>query len=66
LAATSGLRGWEELSRMEYFRIETEALRRAHQPIEDGNHYGIAVRYASGSVLTGIRLQLRLGMQVED
>jgi hypothetical protein len=34
--------------------------------LEDGGHHGIALHDGSGSVLTGIRLELRLGMAVTD
>ena len=58
LAATSGSRGCEGLSRPEYFRTRIRSTKRARQLIEDGNYYGIAVHDASGSILAGIRLQL--------
>jgi hypothetical protein len=56
----------ETIRRTEYYRTEFEALRRARQLLEDGDHHGIALHDGSGSVLTGIRLGLRLGMAVTD
>ena len=54
----------EAVKRSEYYRTEFEAMRRARQLLEDGDHHGIALHDASGSVLTGIRLELKLGMAV--
>jgi len=54
------------MTRTEYFRTEFEALKRARQLIEDGDRHGIAVHDSSGSVLGGVRLQLKLGMQAAD
>jgi hypothetical protein len=34
--------------------------------LEEGDHHGIAVHDGMGEVLTGIRLELKLGMQVAD
>ena len=48
----------EAMQRSEYFRTEFEALRRARQLLEDGDHHGIAVHDESGSILTGVLLQL--------
>jgi len=56
----------EAVKRSEYYRTEFEATRRARQLLEDGDHHGIALHDASGSVLTGIRLELKLGMAVTD
>jgi hypothetical protein len=52
------------VERAEYFRTEFEAMNRARQLLEDDDHYSVAVHDGSGSRLTGIRLQLKLGMQV--
>ena len=56
----------EAVKRSEYYRTEFEAMRRARQLLEDGDHHGIALHDASGSVLTGIRLELKLGMAVTE
>jgi hypothetical protein len=56
----------EAIKRTEYYRTEFEALRRARELLEDGDHQGIALHDASGSVLTGIRLELMLGMAATD
>jgi hypothetical protein len=56
----------ETIRRTEYYRTEFEARRRARQLLEDGDHHGIALHDGSGSVLTGIRLELSLGMAVTD
>jgi hypothetical protein len=56
----------EAVKRSEYYRTEFEAMRRARQLLEDGDHHGISLHDASGSVLTGIRLELKLGMAVTD
>jgi hypothetical protein len=56
----------EAAKRSEYYRTEFEAMRRARQLLEDGDHHGIALHDGSGSVLTGIRLELKLGMAVTD
>ena len=52
--------------RTEYYRTEFEALQRARQLLEDGDHHGIALHDGGGSVLTGIRLELKLGLAVTD
>jgi hypothetical protein len=56
----------EAVRRTEYYGTEFEALRRARQLLEKGDHHGIALHDGSGAVLTGIRLELRLGMAVTD
>jgi len=53
-------------TRTEYYLSEFEALKRAPQLLEDGNHHGIAIHDGSGSVLTGIRLELKLGLVATD
>jgi hypothetical protein len=58
--------GREEAKRTEYFCTEFEALRRARELFEGGDHHGIAVCGGDGRVLGGIRLQLKLGMQFID
>jgi hypothetical protein len=66
LAATTGAGGHEGVTRTEYFRTEYEALQRARQLIEDGDHHAVSLCDSSGSVLAGIRLQLMLGAAVAD
>jgi len=63
--ATSA-RDREIVQRTEYFRTEFEALRRARQLLENGDHHGIAVHYDSGSILTGVLLQLKLGAAMAE
>lgn len=62
----TGARGRERVQRTEYFRTEFEALRRARELIEDDDHHAVAVHDGSGSVLTGILLQLKLGAAIAD
>jgi hypothetical protein len=52
--------------RTEYFGTEFEALRRARQLLEDGDHHGIVVHDDAGTILTGILLQLKLGAVIAD
>jgi hypothetical protein len=54
------------MQRSEFFRTEFEALRRARQLLEDGDHHGIAVHDDSGSILTGVLLQLKLGAAMAE
>jgi hypothetical protein len=54
------------VTRTEYFRTEYEALQRARQLLEDGDHHAVSLCDSSGGVLAGIRLQLRLGAAVAD
>jgi hypothetical protein len=54
------------VTRTEYYRTEFEAMKRVRQLLEEGDHHGIAVHDGMGEVLTGIRLELKLGMQVAD
>jgi hypothetical protein len=56
----------DSVQRTEYYRGEFEALKRARELLEDGDHYCIAIHDASGSVLTGIRLELKLGLVATD
>ena len=62
----TAVRDREAGQRIEYFRTEFEALRRARQLLEDGDHYGIVVHDDGGSTLTGILLQLKLGAVIAD
>ena len=65
LAATTGAGGHEGVTRTEYFRTEYEALQRARQLLEDGDHHAVSLCDSSG-VLTGIRLQLKLGAAIAE
>lgn len=58
--------GGAAVRRTEYCRTEFEALRRARELLMDGDHYGVALDNSSGSVVTGICLELRLGMAATD
>ena len=58
LAATSGSRGCEGLSRPEYFAGPNPKHSRRAPEDRGRNYYGIPVHDASGSILAGIRLQL--------
>jgi hypothetical protein len=52
--------------RIESLRTEHEALRRARDLLDSGDHGAIAVHDDAGGVLAGIRLQLKLGVRVTD
>ena len=66
LAAMAGSRGHEKVKRTEYFRTEYEALQRARQLLDDGDHHGVTLCDNSGSVLAGILLQLKLRASIAD
>ena len=66
LAAMAGSRGHEKEKRTEYFRTEYEALQRARQLLDDGDHHAVTLCDSSGSVLAGILLQLKLGAPIAD
>jgi hypothetical protein len=51
----------ESAARTETFGTEREALKRAAQLFNDGEHHAIVVSDSSGNTLGGIRLQLKLG-----
>jgi hypothetical protein len=65
-AASTSPRGHEGATRTEYFRGEREALRRARKLIENGDYHAVAVHHGTGSVLTGVLLQLKLGAAIAD
>jgi hypothetical protein len=50
--------------RTETFRTEHEALKRARELL-DGDYHAVAVYDNSGTVLGGVRLQLKLGFSGE-
>ena len=58
-------RGGAELRRAqvwtEEFPVEHQALGRARELLETGQHHGVAVRDQTGNELSGVRLQLKLG-----
>jgi hypothetical protein len=65
-AAMAGPRDHERVKRTEYFRTEYEALQRARQLLDDGDHDAVTLCDSSGSVLAGILLQLKLGASIAD
>jgi hypothetical protein len=54
------------VKRTEYFRTEYEALQRARQLLDDGDHHAVTLCDSSGSTLAGILLQLKLGASIAD
>jgi len=66
LAAMAGARGHERVTRTEYFGTEYEALQRARQLLEGEDHHAVCLYDSSGSVVAGIRLQLKLGASIAD
>jgi hypothetical protein len=65
-AAMAGSRGHERVKRTVYFRTEYEALQRARQLLNDGDHHAVTLCNSSGSILAGILLQLKLGASIVD
>jgi hypothetical protein len=62
MPAPRGDAGWRQgAAWSEEFSAEHQALGRARELLEDGEHHGVAVRDQSGNELSGIRLQLKLG-----
>jgi hypothetical protein len=51
----------EEHLAKEHFDTEHRALARARELLEDCYHHTVSVRYQSGDVLSGLRLQLKVG-----
>jgi hypothetical protein len=45
----------------EEFTTEHQALERARELLETGEHHGVALQDHRGNELSGVRLQLRLG-----
>jgi hypothetical protein len=66
LAVMAGSRGRERVTRTEYFRTEYEALQRARQLLDGGDHHAVTLHDSSGGVLAGILLQLKLGASIAD
>ena len=63
--ANSGQQTCEKAARTEEFPTEREALRRARELLDDGDHHTVSVDDRSGNVLCGVRLQLKLGISGE-
>jgi hypothetical protein len=55
----------QDNARTETFETEHEALNRARELLDDGDHHAVAVCDDCGMVLGGIRLQLKLGVSGE-
>jgi hypothetical protein len=55
--------GWRDRdpAETEEYGHESQALGRARELIECGEHHGVAVDDGSGNLLHGVRLQLKLG-----
>jgi hypothetical protein len=65
LASVTKERRKRDLTRVETFLTEDQALNRAFRLLDEGTHHGISVRDGSGNVLCGVRLQLKLGFSAE-
>jgi hypothetical protein len=61
VAMTSRDRHLDERVRAERFSTEYEALRRARELLEEDVSTAVAVTDGGGNLLSGVRLQLRLG-----
>jgi hypothetical protein len=55
----------ERSTRTEMFPTEGEALTRASRLLDEGTHHGVSLCDASGNILCGVRLQLKLGFNRE-
>jgi hypothetical protein len=65
VASVTKERHERDLTRIETFSTEDEALNRAFRLLDEGTHHGILVRDGAGNVLCGVRLQLKLGFSAE-
>ena len=65
MAMASWDRHVDERVRFERFSTEHEALRRARELLDQDVSAAVAVSDASGTLLSGVRLQLRLGYSGE-
>jgi hypothetical protein len=65
LESVTAERRKRDLSRVETFPTEDQALNRAFRLLDEGTHHCISVRDGSGNVLCGVRLQLKLGFSAE-
>lgn len=61
IATASRDRDIEQWMRCERFGAEHEALRRARELLDDDLSTAVAVCDAAGNLLSGVRLQLKLG-----
>jgi hypothetical protein len=52
---------WRPAARTEEFISEHQALGRARELLEAGEHHGVLVDDGTGNVLCGVPLQLKLG-----
>jgi hypothetical protein len=57
---------YESSMRTEYFQTEQEALGRARELLDGGEHHAIELFDDKGNVLAGVRLQLKLGASIID
>lgn len=55
----------QDAARTETFRTELEALTRARELIDTGDHHAVVICDSSGNTLAGVRLQLKLGFSGE-
>jgi hypothetical protein len=55
----------QDAARTETFRTESEALTRARELINTGDHHAVVILDSSGNTLAGVRLQLKLGFSGE-
>jgi hypothetical protein len=55
----------QDAARTETFRSESEALTRARELINTGDHHAVVIFDSSGNTLAGVRLQLKLGFSGE-
>ena len=59
-------RSHERVGSIEEYHTEHEALRRARDLLDDGEHHAVLVSDGAGNTLAGVRLQLRLGFHPES
>lgn len=64
-AAFARERSIEPASRIERFLSETAAMARARELLDNIDYENVAVHPDRGEIVTGVRLQLRLGLSVE-
>jgi hypothetical protein len=65
LAMSSRDRHLDDRVRFERFSTEHEALRRARELLDDDASTAVAVCDRAGNLISGVRLQLRLGYTVD-
>jgi hypothetical protein len=64
-AVAAGPERQEDAAQTEEFGTENEALVRARELLEDGDHHTVSVCDSAGNVICGVRLQLKLGFSGE-